>query len=186
MTPRWILLACIAIIGFAEPASAAGFKFPKGVKVDEFRPHPQAGGIRALNENADKTAKAIVFESISADYLVKLEPFSQDRIAEAIKELASQLALKQAEKNPAWTFDPGTGNLTTRASIKVGGGEIKFGKTNLYVIAVGIAATIAACEAFEQLDARIQCVKKELQKELQQYGRRPSEGMPAGGMTVEE
>jgi hypothetical protein len=141
--------------------------------------------LHALNQEADRSARGIVSEtmqSISPYDLVKLEPFSQDTIQAFLKERASQLALKKAEKDPKWKFVAGTGKLTINASVNVAGGQIEFGETNLYVI-IGIAsAPIAACVVVEKLDERLQCVKKELQ---QKYGRISTDGKPVKGMIVQ-
>jgi len=146
---------------------AAELKFSKFWQHFHERTIPR-GGIPLPLNGAEETAQHIIFETmpkVSADNLVKLEPFSQDTIAAAVKELvASQIALKQAEKDLAWTFDVGTGKLTTKAAVDIAGGQIKFEETNVYAIIGLIATPIAACAVVERFDERLQCVKKELEK----------------------
>src|SRR5215470_170388 len=203
MRSRWILLACIAIIlsatlpataGWLRPATRPVLKTFRAANIFKSRTETPSfhertniprSGILPRN-SAEETAQHIIFETVpkvSGDDLVKLEPFSQDKIAAAIKELvASQIALKQAEKDLAWTFDAGTGKLTTKAAVDVAGGQIKFEETNVYKIIGLIAAPIAACVVVERFDERLQCVKKELKKHFPPPIRVEAGDKPAGNM----
>jgi hypothetical protein len=90
------------------------------------------------------------------------ERLSKEAIHDVLKERVSIVVLEHVKKNPQWSFDIGSGKLTTSMSVRVGSGQVKLEEANVYKITSIFAAPIAACLVIEKIDEKTGCVEKTL------------------------
>jgi hypothetical protein len=119
-------------------------------------------GLLNVGRKAFHIVQRAVEEVPLHDLIRSGERLSKEAIHDVLKERVSIVVLEHVKKNPKWSFDIGSGKLTTSMSLRVGSGQVKLEEANVYIITGMFAAPIAACLAIAKVDEKTGCAEKAL------------------------